>query len=140
MGSNTSLIQTQPTLSTVWQYVQVNFNISSDTATLYHHTHLYRSYVFIYHDITLLYTNCNTCRMILEILNVWHCASNMQCLISLSSQSIQFCLIVGNPPLGQESALSGLFSSQFVDFTFSLQLASNDFFRILRVLVKNCLS
>ena len=35
--------------------------------------------------------------------------------------------------------LSGLFSSQFVDFTFSLQLASNYFFRILKILVKNCL-
>ena len=44
---------------------QVDFNVPSDTATLYHCTYVCNSIIFIHCDLTPLETNCNTCRITL---------------------------------------------------------------------------
>ena len=51
---------------------QVDFNITSDTATLNHCTYVCNS-IFVNCDLTLLKTNCNTCRKPLVHMTLYVC-------------------------------------------------------------------
>ena len=51
---------------------QVDFNITSDTATLNHCTYVCNS-IFVNCDLTLLKTNCNTCRITLVHMALYVC-------------------------------------------------------------------